>query len=1417
MTSHSSQPRGAWRFPVRGTLAASVLTLAFLPVTEAASPQIGGQRQNPRAAATPGSNRTNLAVGGGGNTLSGGGTSAGAAAGQNWAAPGGEVVTLSAPLSDIEVPLPSDLFTEYVKDRDAAVRLGKAFFWDIQTGSDGLVACATCHNFGGVDKRVTNQSSSGGPGVLERTFKDLEFGASGPNGVVTSGDFPFHLKADLNDGEAYVDRDSDDIFGSAGVAKRDFVSSSPGVDVEEGTCVEDLEFNVGGLNVDQTAPRNAPTVINAIFNVRSFWDGRADWIFNGVDNWGDRNPDARVYRRNDDGIVEEVQVSIEKAALASQAVGPALSDFEMSWHGKNFEDLAKKMLGMQALANQDVHEDDYHLGEYSARPALGLIDPANGNPLKYAKMINQAFYSKWTQGDDSIATWQVRRKNFALYWGLAIMLYEAELISDDAPYDRFVAGDESALTEQEQRGMNRWFSGGAGCAGCHAGSEFAGATWSQLAEDQNGAGVERMGNINSGQEGAVGFTTLPYPSGSKVCNGVTIWTLDADPRGQLLEIIRPDTGEVIAFGNIPGQGGCNPEEEFEAVLMPGPGFPTGPIDLHEFDPPAEFGLHVVSTGETLPGTSTCIIEMEVHAHVVADAGTPAGDYPVKIGGQHVADLVFGENGPNGIYDVGFYNIGIRPTAEDLGIGAVGPFGPLSLSQRIRDKNPLDVKTFELFDLSLEDNFEPPVDDEEYLAVMGAFRASSVRNISLSGPYMHNGGMATLEQVVQFYARGADFIETNIPDLHPDVAGVGALRNSPEEQAALVAFMANGLLDQRVARRAGPFSHPSLPYKEGAVGDNVSVNEGTTVGEAEPHTDVMIATGVDGVDFESDEHSQEFSNLLEGDIVSTLSDTAECIEDRPDSLLVMEEDGLIGCATLGVNTDSTRVVRVFLGRKPTADVTIPVSVSEGAIVAVESRWDADEEEDEGEGEGEEEGEDEGAGDPELDVEPGAETSAEIVFTTANWFHPQEVEITALGNDIVGDEGQISVTFGASVSDDADFNGKVVPGETFLVKDTTSDVDKIHVDVNASNEFIDGTPDYPFHSITDAFVCGGNNTIKLAAGDYHEDVHIQGFSVVIEGEEGVVLHGTGNGPVVTVFGHEAAGTQLIGLELTGGNGIGGGVFVSDSSSAVLTDCVITGNSGDLGGGVACRNSSSAELVNCVVTGNTAANGAGGLHLEGGSGSVSGSLISGNTGRRGGAIFARNGATVEVLESSLLDNQADDGGAIALEGGGLVLNLSKVVGNTATQNGGGIYAMNSASVELYATKVTNNDAQTGGGIYADGGLLSLVRSTVATNGQALYLQNSVTLALNSSIVWAEGDGMAIGRNSSNPLAATVDYSIVDYADFEEGVDLGSDPLFVDAEGGDHSVESGSPAIDAGDPTLEEDPDGTRADIGSHTLLGE
>lgn len=54
----------------------------------------------------------------------------------------------------------------------------------------------------------------------------------------------------------------------------------------------------------------------------------------------------------------------------------------------------------------------------------------------------------------------------------AIAAYERTIVSGDAPYDRYKAGDKTALSESAQRGMELFF-GKANCSACHSGPNFS--------------------------------------------------------------------------------------------------------------------------------------------------------------------------------------------------------------------------------------------------------------------------------------------------------------------------------------------------------------------------------------------------------------------------------------------------------------------------------------------------------------------------------------------------------------------------------------------------------------------------------------------------------------------------------------------------------------------------------------------------------------------------------------------------------------------------------------------------------------------------------------------------------------------------------------------------------------------------------
>mgnify|MGYP001213357244 CR=1 FL=1 len=104
---------------------------------------------------------------------------AGLPAGVVWAA--GNPPALSA----VPIPSPSNL-GDFVKDKAAAIKLGKALFWDMNVGGDGGQACASCHYRAGADPfdvRHTNQINPGPNGGFDIV--------SGPNTTLTPAMHPF--------------------------------------------------------------------------------------------------------------------------------------------------------------------------------------------------------------------------------------------------------------------------------------------------------------------------------------------------------------------------------------------------------------------------------------------------------------------------------------------------------------------------------------------------------------------------------------------------------------------------------------------------------------------------------------------------------------------------------------------------------------------------------------------------------------------------------------------------------------------------------------------------------------------------------------------------------------------------------------------------------------------------------------------------------------------------------------------------------------------------------------------------------------------------------------------------------------------------------------------------------------------------
>ena len=229
---------------------------------------------------------------------------------------------------------------------------------------------------------------------------------------------------------------------------------------------------------------------------------------------------------------------------------------------------------------------------------------------------------------------------------------------------------------------------------------------------------------------------------------------------------------------------------------------------------------------------------------LTNAGTPA--HQALAAGVIVDRMVHGD-GAQGAYDFGFYNIGVAPTVNDVGIGGTDPFGnPLSYTRQAL--GTLRPDTFTVTPCAFSEDTCTPLAAGSRAVVDGAHKTPTLRNVALTGPYFHNGSRRTLAEVVEFYNRGGDARGTPANDN----TGFGAstsnlsfnltgLALADFEKTALVDFLENALTDDRVRFERAPFDHPELALVNGAQALLVpAVGSGGRATPLTPFADLVTA-------------------------------------------------------------------------------------------------------------------------------------------------------------------------------------------------------------------------------------------------------------------------------------------------------------------------------------------------------------------------------------------------------------------------------------------------------------------------------------------------------------------------------------------------------------------------------------------------
>jgi cytochrome c peroxidase len=547
--------------------------------------------------------------------------------------------------------------------------------------------------------------------------------------------------------------------------------------VENDTSVPDPVFSYPDpsdpnavINTRRTTGRNTPSVVNAVFNYRNFWDGRAQNECNGANPFGQRDKSSHLMVVKDDGTLSPVLVSMKNSALCSQSLGPILSSTEMSADGRDFKQVGHKLLARKPLAKQMVDTTDSVLGLVSNSPSTGIN-------TTYAAMIQKAFLPEWysfakhvcfnadgsTAGniDPAIAScpagtteYSQMEINFSLFWGVAIQMYESTLIADQTPMDKYL--------EQQQ-------------------------SYTLIGDNKtNQYTIQLKPGVTPYTISVVGLNP----------------TLDASDQ----DIYSFDNGQGFVGGVGVNQGSIDYASGLLTIF-----FSDSPVS----QVPIQINYSVGPTPMTESQLRGLVLFQTKGQCVVCHGGPELSNAAVGTVTNTPIERMIMEDDSARVYDTGFYHIGVRPSADDPGLaGNDGVAGlPLSNAEYLRQHVCNGGFETVIVPGRRGDGIAPaPLNCSDEVARGGFFKAPQLRNVGLTAPYFHNGGQLTLEQVVEYYNRGGDFnTVAEVKNMDPDIEILGL---TLQDRQDLVDFLRNGLTDPRTVKQSAPFDHPQLILPNG---------------------------------------------------------------------------------------------------------------------------------------------------------------------------------------------------------------------------------------------------------------------------------------------------------------------------------------------------------------------------------------------------------------------------------------------------------------------------------------------------------------------------------------------------------------------------------------------------------------------------
>ncbi|MEO1074794.1 MAG: T9SS type A sorting domain-containing protein [Bacteroidota bacterium] len=318
---------------------------------------------------------------------------------------------------------------------------------------------------------------------------------------------------------------------------------------------------------------------------------------------------------------------------------------------------------------------------------------------------------------------------------------------------------------------------------------------------------------------------------------------------------------------------------------------------------------------------------------------------------------------------------------------------------------------------------------------------------------------------------------------------------------------------------------------------------------------------------------------------------------------------------------------------------------------------------------------------------------------------------------------------------------------------------------------------------------DNTYQIVTGDDVDGTAIlDGFTVTGARADGTSPRNRGGGlyllrgePILRhllITGNRAdqAGTRAA---------FGAGVFCGTSCNAILEDVVFRDNvSGGGGGGMSCKGSAAPVLRRVRFENNAAGILGGGMTNDTNCDAVViDAVFVGNTARYSGALDNFRNADAVLINVVFENNEASEyGGAMINDDRSDVLMVNVVFANNRALNtadaGAGALQNNSSTPTLIGATFAGNTAVNGAGALGQRGATTLTARNVVLWGNSSEILNEGTATLDLALALVHGgyaDGTAI---------------------------LDADPRFVRVPGtdgpddaGDLRLQTGSPALDAGD----------------------